>query len=255
MSALWTLLANSWREQLRGRFFPVSLIFGGVILYMSALLGILAADQELRVLLDFGLSAIEIMVCGAVAFTAATGLLQEIETKTVYLILTRPVSKSAYLTGRFLGGVSAAVSATLIMALIHLSLLWLKGWAWSDAYAMALAGVILKALVTAAVATLLALISTSVLSALLMTGIVWVLGHFIMEIRFLVERGAGSAAKTLAPLIYVLPNLQILNFRDRLHVPEAVLPGEPLVSGLLYAVVYSAACMAFTLALFRRREF
>ena len=104
-------------------------------------------------------------------------------------------------------------------------------------------------------ATLLALISTSVLSALCMTGIVWMLGHFIQEIRFLIERSSqGIAGAALQLGVYVLPNLQLLNFRDRLHVPPGISP-EPLGMALLYAPLYAALCLAFTYALFRRKEF
>ncbi|OGR57815.1 MAG: hypothetical protein A2X36_01500 [Elusimicrobia bacterium GWA2_69_24] len=254
MSALWTLAVNGCREQFRSRFFFVSLLFGGVSLYMSVLLGVLAADQEVRVLLDFGLSAIELLLCAAVAFTAATGLLQEIEQRTVTLILTRPVSRSSYLLGRFLGTVLAAAAALAAMSALHLILLWAKGWTWSAAYPLAVWGTLLKVVMTAAIATLLALISTSVLSAVLMTSILWTLGHFMAEIRFLAARAEGAASGLLYPVIALLPDLGLLNYRDRFHAAANLTP-DPLYLGVCYALAYSAACLALAVVLFRRREF
>ena len=251
MNDLLILSKHSFREQLRGRFFGVSLVFGGLLIYTSVLLGTLAADQELRVLLDFGLSAIELLATAAVAYAAASGLIQEMETKTVTLILSRPVSRPAYLVGRWLGLLASAVCAVGLMAAMHLLLLFLKGWRWENAYLLAMAGIGLKIVVTGALATLLALVSTSVISGLLMTGVLWTLGHFVAEMRFLLARDSLNA-KAFSLLVYLVPNLQLFNFRDRIGLPGA---SEQLLLALAYAPLYAAACLALTMLLFRRREF
>jgi ABC-type transport system involved in multi-copper enzyme maturation permease subunit len=240
----------SLREHLRSRFYSVALVFGGLLIYVSALLGALAADQEIRVLTDFGLSAIEILSAAAAAFAAASGLIQEMESKTIYLVLSRPVSRGAYLAGRSLGLAASGVCAIALMSAAHLSLLACKGWGWDWAYLWALSGIALKVVVACALASLLSLLSTSVLSGLLMTGILWVLGHFVEEIRFLSGR-LGPLGKSLSALVYLVPNLQLFNFRDRLSEASA----EPWAFALLYAALYCGACFAGTLLLFRKREF
>lgn len=251
MRQLWILSGHSLREQLRSRFFSVILLFGGVLLYMSLVLGALAADQELRVLLDFGLSLIELLSTGAACYAAATGLLREMEMKTIYLVLTRPVSRSSYLFGRAFGLFASAVCAVALMALMHLSLLFLKGWRWESAYLLALGGIGLKIVVASSLATFLALISTSALSALSMSAVVWMLGHFTQEMRFLLER-SGLQGRILGAVVYIIPNLQLFNFRDR--VGAAGLQ-EPVLFALAYAPLYAAACLFATLILFKRKEF
>lgn len=256
MRELVILSANAWREQTRGKFFSVALIFGGLMLYMSVLLGLLAADQELRVLVDFGLSFIDILGAVAVAYSAATGLLQEMETKTLYLILTRPVSKSVYLSGRYLGLLASSASMVAGMGVLHLAILLLKGWSFEAGYLAALLGVGLKLAVTASVAMLLAMISTSALSSLCLTGITWMLGHFVFEMRFMVTQAvSGPAARALFGLIYVVPNFQLLNFRDRLGIPDAAGGGASVPLAILYTAAYAGACLAGTWALFRKKEF
>lgn len=254
MSTVLILAANSWRELWRARFISVVALFGGVLVYLSVLLGVLAGDVELRVLLDVGLAVIEVMTCGAAAYCAATGLIQEMEQKTLYLILSRPVPRASFLFGRYLGTVAAAGTAAALMAAAQAALLLAKGWEPAWDLPLALWGILLKLVVTGAAATLLALISTSVLSAMTMTGVIWVLGHFVAEIRFLAERSQGLVTGLVAPAAYVLPNFALLNYRDRLHLPGAGL-GEPLLWGFLYALTYAAVCLGLTAALFRRREF
>src|SRR3974390_1576766 len=128
------LSLNQWREQWRNRSFLIALFFAGILLYASVLLGMLAVDQETRALLDFGQSFIELMGLGLAAFGAATGILREMETKTLYMVLTRPVPRWAYLLGRYFGLLLTTFSAVLLMTAIHLVVLLWRGWHWQWIY-------------------------------------------------------------------------------------------------------------------------
>lgn len=255
MTALWTLARNTWREQLRSRFFLVVVVFGGVLLYASVLLGMMAVDQELRVLVDFGLGFIELLGLTASVLVAATGILREMETKTIYMVLSRPVSKWSYLLGRFAGLLLAVASAIAAMAAIHLPLLLVKGWAPEWGYAAALAGGFLKIAVVSALATLAAIFSTSVTSALSVTLILWVLGHFLAEMKYLAVVSGGDLSPFLLAPVYMIPNLQLLNLRDRLEVPGTAFWGAGLGIPVVYAALYAAVCLGLAQFLFRRKEF
>ena len=252
---VFILASQTFQEHVRNRSFMIALFFSGIMLYMSLLLGLLAQEQELRVLMDFGLSFIEIMALAMAVFGAATGILREMELKTIYLVLTRPISRSHYLLGRYLGLLMASACAIVLMAGVQLSILIAKGWAWQSGYCLAIAGIILKIALATALATFWALASTSVLSALTITGIIWTLGHFIPEISFLVRRTSHhlSAVPMLA-IMYLLPNLQLLNFRDRISIPLSTVPAEPITLALGYTLVYSAIAIVLAYALFRKKE-
>ncbi len=250
LRAAAAVAVNTVQESARSRFFALCLVFGGVVLYASLVLGLLAADQETRVLLDFGLSLIELLGLAAAVYGSATIVLREMETKTIYLILTRPVSRPAYLLGRFAGLMAATAAAMLVMALLHLALLFAKGWAWTPLYLCAVAGSYLKVLVVAALTLFLALFSSSILTALVIALILWTLGHFLAEIRYMIRWGAG--VRLIAPLqalSYVVPDLQLLNLRDRLGGPQ------PLLAPLGYAVVYAGVWLSLAAARFSRKEF
>jgi len=249
------LAATTYREQWRSVAFLAAMAFSGLMLYMSLLLSMLAVDQELRVLLDFGLSFIELMAVVGAVFGGATNLLREMETKAIYLILTRPVPRPAYLLGRYLGLLAAMASATGVMACLHLGVLLSKGWSWQWGYPLALLGIGGKTAIAAALAFLVALVTTSPLSALTMTGILWALGHFVLEMQFLAKRAASAAlGAPLSVLTGLLPNLQLLNFRDRLDIPASVMPSQPILGPLLYAAAYSAVCLLLAQSAFRRKE-
>src|SRR5258708_5692622 len=117
------LALNQWREQWRNRSFLVAVVFSGVLIYASILLGVLAVEQETRALLDFGQSFIELIGLGLAAFGAATGILREMETKTIYLILSRPVPRWIYLLGRYFGLLLTTLGAVILMTAVHLTVL------------------------------------------------------------------------------------------------------------------------------------
>lgn len=254
MGLVWVLAKNVWLEQFRNRFFHLIWVFGGLLAYASLLVGVLAVEQELRVLQDLGLAVLELLTLGAAVFVAASTLLRELEQKTIYLILARPVPRGAYLLGRFLGLQLSVASAAAAMAALHLSLLFLRGWSWEAGYAAALAGVLAKVFLVSALTFLLALLSTSVLSALTMTGICWILGHFSTELRALAARAQGLRAAALGLTQRLLPDLQAFNLRDTWGPDGGLSWGVPLWAAA-YLALYSGACLALAYALFRRREF
>jgi ABC-type transport system involved in multi-copper enzyme maturation permease subunit len=243
---------NTFQDNLRSRYYLLCLVFGGVVLYVSLLLGLLAADQEVRVVLDFGLSLIELLGLAAAVYGAATIVLREMETKTIYLILTRPVSRSQYLVGRFAGLMLSTAAVMAAMAALHLPILFWKGWAWSWLYPASIAGSFLKLLITAALTMFLALASSSILTALVITMILWTLGHFLPEIRFMIRWNAGAQGAISVPLTalsYVVPDLQLLNLRDMWERPAG------MVRPVAYALAYAGVWVALAAARLRRKEF
>lgn len=256
MKMILILALNSWQENLKSRFYLLSVAFGVVFLYISLLLGLLAVDQELRVLLDFGLGFIELLGLAGALYGATTVILREMETKTIYLILTRPVGRGQYLLGRFAGLMISVLVSMFLMSCVHLSILFWKGWAWSPAYLAAFLGAYLKVLVTAALATFLALFSSSVLTALGLAAILWTLGHFLPEIRYMIAWGPPRPAiLPLTALSYVLPDLQLYNYRDRLAATSIAPKEFPLVAWLVYAAAYTAVWLALSRLLLRKKEF
>ena len=240
------------REQWKNRYFQMLVIFGGVMLYAALLLGAMASEQERRVLLDFGQGLIELSGLATVMLGCAFAVLKDMETKTIYLILSRPVSRRAYLCGKYAGIIAGAACAMFCMALMHLALLALRGGGPGTGYAAIILASWLKASVAGALTLLVSLISTSALSALSMAGIFWTLGHFTGELRFITSRLGGMSSLLAKPLIWLLPDMGLLNIRDAYAAGS---PHAPWSGLLAYCAVYCAACLGLSAALFSRKEF
>jgi len=109
--------------------------------------------------------------------------------------------------------------------------------------------------VIAALATFFSLFSTSVLSAVSFTGFLWLLGHFLPELAFIIRRSKSVAGLLLKPTLYLIPNLQLFNLRDHFGSQGILLRPETFLVPVGYAASYTFVCLGLAVFLFNRKEF
>ncbi len=248
MKQIWVLALDSFLENIWNRIFILVAIFGGLLIYTSLLLGVLAADQELRVLMDSGLALIEIVTLIAGLYFSATLFLKEIETKTIYLILSRPLNRLQYLLGRVLGLLLSLVLIMLVMSGLHVILLLLHHWNWQDSYLLSLLGIFLKVLMVTAAAVFFSLLSTSSIAAIVFSGSLWTLGNFTPEIRFMTQKSSGLAGVLGQAALFLFPHFEVLNWSGNFN-------GAIILSGASYALLYSSVFLALSWLILRKKEF
>lgn len=252
-------------EQIRNRLYLVILFFGGAILLASLLLGALAPGHRVRVIFDLGLVTLEIFGLATAVFGAVSLVLQETESKTIYLILTRPVSRTAYIIGRYLGLVGAVACTMAAMSVIHLLAMvsdiasfreFVFGWSFRSVYPLLLLMAAGKMMITASIALFFSLFASSQVSSLVFTGSFWIAGHFWSELRFLIDRsvGGGVTKAIVVAVASILPNFQFFNLRDTFAIPGFA-AFELLGTALVYGFAYTGAFLALSAVWFSRKEF
>lgn len=214
LSAVGVVAGNSFSESVRNKFFTLFAVFAFTAIYASVLAGVMAVDQEARVLGDFGLALMELTALAYALFSASSVLLKEAETKTIYLVFSRPVPRWAYLAGKLAGLLLTTAFMLAVMGVMHLLLLKFRGFGIPQGYAWALAGSFLKLSVITSLAVFISLFSTSAVSALIISGIGWTVGHFASETRFMAERAQGAGAAVLKAVSWLIPDFQLFNARD-----------------------------------------
>ena len=249
-AAAAVVAANSFRENVRNRFFTLFAVFAFTAIYASVLAGVMAVDQEGRVLADFGLVLMEFTALAYALVSASSVLLKEAETKTIYLVFSRPVPRWAYLAGKLAGVMLTSAFMLAVMGVMHLALLAFRGFPVPAYYGWALAGSFLKLAIITAFAFFVSLFSTSTVSTLVISGILWTLGHFVSETRFLAEKAGGLAGAALKAAAWLIPNFQLFNARDRSGAAGVL--GAP---ALFCAAAWICASYLGALWLLRRKEF
>ncbi len=253
METIRAVAAYTIREHVRHKAWLSSALFGFALIAGGLVASILAQTERARLMLDLGLSANEAISLVTAVFLTVHLLLEEIESRAVFLVLTHPVRRRDYLLGRWLGTLVSIGAAMAAMGLAHLLVLQFFGGVPLGRFAAALGCSFAKVATMSALSLTLSLALTSEAAATSFSIFFWTLGHFTAELRFVAERAGGASKALLLTFAHVAPDFARFNFRDAWH---AAAPAWPWLGWAgLYAAAYCAACLALASELFEQREF
>ena len=257
---LWrigTIAQNAFREAVRDRVLYNLVLFVLLLTAGAIFLGELSGGQEAKIIVDLGLSSILLFGVFIAIFVGIGLVHKEIERRTIYAILSKPIGRGEFLLGKYLGlCLTLLVNVFVMGAGVSLALLYVKrGW---DPLVLsiwpAILLIYLELAILTAVALLFSTFSSPALSALL-TFFVFVAGHFSGDLKTFAASLGGTAARWFFTTIYYLvPNLS--NYSLITPAAHGYAPGAPeLLLALLYAVIYSSVLLAAGALIFNRRNF
>jgi ABC-type transport system involved in multi-copper enzyme maturation permease subunit len=244
---------NTLREAVRNRLLYTLLFFAVAMIGFSVLIASLSYVEGERIIQDMGLASIRLFSVGIAIFVGIGLIHGEVERRTIYTILSKPVTRSEFLLGKF-GGLLITVWIQLglmSLAFAGVSLLVGAGFHFGHAAALFLVGVELMVIV--AVATLFSSFTTPMLSALFTLGI-YTLGHLSRNLYFLGQQSDTESVQRAASLIYrVLPDLESFNLS--LEAAHGLpISGGDVTLATLYGVAYSAALLVLAAFIFQKRD-
>lgn len=220
------------------------------------LFSMLAPGQVIRVIMDIGTAAIEIFSFLSCAFISVRIILQEMEDRTVYLILSRPVSRPIYIIGRFFGIIGLMAVYILIMTLFLIITLLLKGWVFNSYIFLIAFSIFLKVSIVSSFSILISLISTSPASSFISIFFLWTLGHFSEELKYinyLLKEEGVRITFFLKTVYYLLPNFSKLNYKDFFHVSFSTVSTDFLWM-TCYSFLYSAVLIYISILIYMKKE-
>lgn len=248
------LTLNGFREARRNRVSVVVLVFAVALLLCSALVTEVTIWSMARTLTDFGLGAMSLALVLLAVFLSCATLSKEIERKTIFLVVTRPVSRAEFLLSRF-----ASTALTLLVLLVGMSGVFLLqckmyGAPIDQPKLAAIAGLYLELLVLSAMGTALSSFSGQVVSSVVAVG-VYFAGHLASDIYTLSRRSASAFLRGVGQAVYyALPNLERLDFKAQAAHGVDV-PWRVVGLSAAYAVCYAGVLLAIAVLVFRRRDF
>jgi len=254
MTALLALLVNGFRESRRNRVTVVVFLFAFVMVFSATFALELTVVTFARVLTDLGLGVMGLIAVFLSVFLS-TGLLpREIERRTIYMIVSKPVSRSAFLVGRLLANLATVGFVTAMMvALFLLQMVW-EGAPMGAPHAAAIIGLFLEIVVVSSVGFFFASFSSQFVSAVSTVGLYFV-GHLAGDLYRMVHRSKSELVRYGGEaLYYLLPNLDRLDFKARATYMDPTPWSEVAASGA-YALGYSVVLIAVACFFFERRDF
>jgi Cu-processing system permease protein len=245
---------NTYREATRDRVLAGMVIAGIVLLAVIQIATPLAMGEGTRITVDLGLSAISLIGLLVVLLVGTSLVAKEVERRTIYNLLSRPIARPAYLVGKWAGLAAAlwTVAAALGLALwCTLALRGVHHHSLAVVEATYLAGLELS--VVTAIAVLFSSLSTPVLSALYTLGL-YMVGQWSGDLREMASRYPAPLANLMHAAADVVPNLPLFNMRALASggTPTSLLH---LALATAYALVYVACVLCLASAAFESRDF
>lgn len=120
MARTWAIAINTFREAVRDKVLYGVLAFASAVLLFTLALAELSLHQQRRVVLDVGLASISFFSVVIAIFLGSSLLYKEIERKTLYVILPKPIRRHEFLLGKYAGIVVTAAVFIAIMGAIQL---------------------------------------------------------------------------------------------------------------------------------------
>jgi ABC-type transport system involved in multi-copper enzyme maturation permease subunit len=255
LSGISAIAKNAFREAVRDRILYNLIVFVLLITVSAIFLGELTAGQEARVIVNLGLSAMLIFGAFISIFVGVSLVWKEIEKRTVYSVLSKPVGRGEFIIGKYLGLCMTLLVNTAIMGTgVTLALLYVGGGSFAGPIWMAILLIFLELTILTAVAIMFSSFSTPALSALL-TFFVFLIGHFSSSLlEFARSFGSSLAIGFFTAIYYILPNLSHFSFIT--ETANGMMPPASMLGGaVLYAVVYDIILLTITAVIFSRRNF
>jgi ABC-type transport system involved in multi-copper enzyme maturation permease subunit len=245
---------NTFKEAIRDRILYLLLFFAAVCIISSRVLALLAVGDRVKIITDVGLASLSIFGV-LMAILIGTGLVyKEIDKRTIYTILSKPIHLYQFLLGKYLGLVLTLFVMLVLMTLIFLVFLFFYTLRIDASFFMAIFFIFLELCLITAVAMLFSCFSTPILSTLFSLSF-FLIGHLSWGLETLIKKIPQSGVKTAAKILYTfLPDLENFNFKTEVvhHLP---IPPQVFLYSTLYGIFYTVFILALAILVFRRRDF
>jgi Cu-processing system permease protein len=267
VTAILIVARGVFKESIRDRI-PYNLVFFAVLLMAASfLLAQLTAGQDVKIIKDLGLAAATLIGVLIAVFIGIGLVAKEVERRSIYSLLSKPITRSQFILGKYVGLVLTLAANLAVMAVAYYAVLayldWLTppnvklGWEASATDPRLLKAFVLigvELMLVTALALFFSTFSSTFLSAAL-TLAVFVIGHFNEDLRTLESLGASSTISAIGRgLYYVLPNLAPLNVTSAVvHAQPVTLQHMLLASGSIG--LYVALLLVASTLIFERRDF
>ena len=254
MRPVIAIARNTVREALRERIAVVAVVFGLALVVGSQILAPLALGEGRKIVTDFGLAGSSLLAT-LLAITLGTTLLhKELERRTIYSIMAKPVRRTEFLIGKFLGLWSTGAALLVVTTLMVIAVLTVTyrstPWLLTGSLALTLVEI---GIVTAFVVFFSSFTTPGLAAFFTMTSLV--AGHFAEDLLYFGTHGASPALEIATTAAYwALPHLTVFNARG-LVVHGTPVPPERLFFAVSYGLLYMGALLTAACAIFERREF
>lgn len=250
----YIIAKNTVVEVLRDRVLYFILFFSVLFMLLCFAIGQLSYDEIFRLSMSLGLSGIHLCFSGLTIFLGCSLFYREIENKTIYTLLARPVSRAQYLVAKYLGLLSVLFILLLGFIFCFTIVEFLLGMPFLVTTYFSFLGFFLEACVLLAATFFFSSFAKPFIS-ITATLSFFLMGHWVTNLEFLIEKSKSEAFISISNIIIrILPHLETLNWRSN-AIAKVPVNSVDLSYGLYMSFAWALLFFALSIMIFRRKDF
>jgi len=254
LERITAIAMNTLREAVRNKVLYVLLFFGVLLIGTGVLVSSLSYIATAQILQSVGLSSLRLF--GAlIAIFVGVGLIhKEVDRRTIYTILSKPVSRTEFLLGKYLGLLLTLWLGVLIMATAFVVVSLLSGAPLGAGHAEAILLSAVELAVVVGVATLFSSFTSPMLASCFTVGF-YLVGHATRDLRELGAHSGDVLVAKVTSLLYLgLPDLESFNVTVQAIHQLPIAPRQVILP-VAYGLAMVIALLALACMIFQRRDF
>lgn len=253
MRSVWAVAANTFREALRDRVLYLFVGFAVVMVLSAKFFGMLTVGDEAKIIKDIGLASMQFFSMLIAILMSMILISREVDNRTVFNILAKPVRRWQFILGKYFGLVSIVAANLILITIVLLVVVLIVADELDLMLLFAAMMTQLEMLILAAFATLFAVLTRPILGSL-MTLAVFVVGHMSADLWLLARHLPGSLTRGVVAVVYYsLPNLERFNFRSEV-VHDLPIAGVEVAWAALYAAAFAVVVLFLANLRFRLKD-
>ncbi len=222
---------------LRSKVMTNSLILGIALGILTFVGKEFTFGAPLKISLDLGMAMVSISTKGIALFFGIGLISKEIETRTVYMVLSKPIKRYYFILGKTLGLSSILIINTAILSIFCLFFYGINGGVIDEFLLMTIVMTILEAMLLMVLVIFFSLVTNPILAFIYGLGIFFISYGLDPIANSLYVHNNSGLRNILEVIKFIMPNFKLLNFRDYLLYNQSVDYSFRL-SCFIYAIGY-----------------
>ncbi len=251
MKKILVIAQTTLLELFRDRFFYIVFVVGLFVIFLSLLFGALSFDERVKMIIDFGYGAVQLSVLVLGLVLGSTIIAKEVERQTCLLILARPVSRSQFLLGKFLG---IALLFIVNILLLNFIIQYLVGdWSKLPHSFVVCWGLFLENVTILSFVFLLSMFVRPVI-AMLGGFVLFLVAHWLPDMQFFAQKAQNEELKAIADgLMWVIPQFFQFNWKNYFFFMSDWNPSDVYLM-TFHCLSWSAIMILIATLLFGRKD-
>lgn len=268
MTAVLSVALITFKEGIKNRAIFGIFIIALLLFAATTVVITLFMRDIVKVAVDLSLSTVSFAGLLTLLFIGVNLFGKDLDKRTIYMVISRPISRSEYLVGKFIGIVLLAFAVVAFLGILSVVpvILSKRFYYYPEArfdwwiYSLAVVYIFIKLAIVAAVITLFASFTSNSFIALVLSLVVYFIGQSTESVRLLLTSQVEKVE--VSPILsymvdiayYIFPNISVFDLKIQAAHGLSIGPSYILWTAL-YAVFYIVIVLSLGALAFRRREF